>query len=155
MNSASAAYLPAPINEASITGFPFVRSPACGPREKYLALFITKIVCLSKAADIPVWSVTPTFGQNKLSDEFRQGTGIVPPLDVGREWGALNKNPCSFTCTAFILLYVPCLLVLSLAARISEESEQLPYEERRDYDYCWVVDPLDGTKVTSLNALSV
>lgn len=31
--------------------------------------------------------------------------------------------------------------------RISEESEKLSYEERRDYDYCWVVDPLDGTKV--------
>ncbi|CAN0224105.1 unnamed protein product [Ectocarpus sp. 12 AP-2014] len=29
---------------------------------------------------------------------------------------------------------------------ISEESEKLPYEERRDYDFCWVVDPLDGTK---------
>ncbi|CAM9537042.1 unnamed protein product, partial [Sphacelaria rigidula] len=29
---------------------------------------------------------------------------------------------------------------------ISEESEQLPYEKRRDFDYCWIVDPLDGTK---------
>ncbi len=29
---------------------------------------------------------------------------------------------------------------------ISEESKQIPYEERRDYTYCWMVDPLDGTK---------
>ncbi len=29
---------------------------------------------------------------------------------------------------------------------ISEESKTLPYEERRTYDYCWLVDPLDGTK---------
>ena len=35
----------------------------------------------------------------------------------------------------------------SVLSRISEESEQLPYEERRHYECCWVVDPLDGTKV--------
>ncbi|CAM9651038.1 unnamed protein product [Discosporangium mesarthrocarpum] len=29
---------------------------------------------------------------------------------------------------------------------ISEESEHLPYEERRHYQHYWVVDPLDGTK---------
>ncbi len=29
---------------------------------------------------------------------------------------------------------------------ISEENEQLPYEERKDWDMCWLVDPLDGTK---------
>ncbi len=29
---------------------------------------------------------------------------------------------------------------------ISEESKQIPYEERREYEYYWLVDPLDGTK---------
>lgn len=29
---------------------------------------------------------------------------------------------------------------------ISEESKTQPYEERKLYDYCWLVDPLDGTK---------
>lgn len=29
---------------------------------------------------------------------------------------------------------------------ISEESELPPYAERRQWDYCWLVDPLDGTK---------
>jgi 3'(2'), 5'-bisphosphate nucleotidase len=29
---------------------------------------------------------------------------------------------------------------------ISEENKQIPYEERRHYDYAWLVDPLDGTK---------
>ena len=29
---------------------------------------------------------------------------------------------------------------------ISEESKLLPYEERSHYDFCWLVDPLDGTK---------
>jgi 3'(2'), 5'-bisphosphate nucleotidase len=29
---------------------------------------------------------------------------------------------------------------------ISEESQQLSYAERRDFDYFWLVDPLDGTK---------
>lgn len=29
---------------------------------------------------------------------------------------------------------------------ISEENKMLPYAERKDYTYCWMVDPLDGTK---------
>ncbi|MEM1322009.1 MAG: 3'(2'),5'-bisphosphate nucleotidase CysQ [Bacteroidota bacterium] len=29
---------------------------------------------------------------------------------------------------------------------ISEENKAIPYEQRRDYAYCWMVDPLDGTK---------
>lgn len=29
---------------------------------------------------------------------------------------------------------------------ISEESKQLPYKERKNWDTCWIVDPLDGTK---------
>ncbi|WP_078414638.1 3'(2'),5'-bisphosphate nucleotidase CysQ [Priestia abyssalis] len=29
---------------------------------------------------------------------------------------------------------------------LSEEGQHLPYEERKDWEYLWVVDPLDGTK---------
>jgi 3'(2'), 5'-bisphosphate nucleotidase len=29
---------------------------------------------------------------------------------------------------------------------ISEETKQRPYEMRQKYEYCWIVDPLDGTK---------
>jgi 3'(2'), 5'-bisphosphate nucleotidase len=29
---------------------------------------------------------------------------------------------------------------------ISEENKALDYEERRNWNYCWLVDPLDGTK---------
>jgi len=29
---------------------------------------------------------------------------------------------------------------------ISEENKQIPFEERSTYNYCWMVDPLDGTK---------
>jgi 3'(2'), 5'-bisphosphate nucleotidase len=29
---------------------------------------------------------------------------------------------------------------------ISEENKAIPYEERMTYEYCWMVDPLDGTK---------
>ncbi len=29
---------------------------------------------------------------------------------------------------------------------ISEENKEIPYEERKDFDYFWIVDPLDGTK---------
>lgn len=29
---------------------------------------------------------------------------------------------------------------------ISEENEQVPYNKRKDWQSCWIVDPLDGTK---------
>ena len=29
---------------------------------------------------------------------------------------------------------------------ISEENKQLPYNDRKDWSSCWIVDPLDGTK---------
>lgn len=29
---------------------------------------------------------------------------------------------------------------------ISEEEEKVPYEERKKYRYCWLIDPLDGTR---------
>ena len=29
---------------------------------------------------------------------------------------------------------------------ISEENKQIDYQDRKDYDQCWIVDPLDGTK---------
>lgn len=29
---------------------------------------------------------------------------------------------------------------------ISEENKAIPYAERKNYEYCWMVDPLDGTK---------
>lgn len=29
---------------------------------------------------------------------------------------------------------------------ISEENEQIPYSERKNWESCWIVDPLDGTK---------
>lgn len=29
---------------------------------------------------------------------------------------------------------------------ISEENKEIPYSKRKDFDYCWMVDPLDGTK---------
>ncbi|MDM9632569.1 3'(2'),5'-bisphosphate nucleotidase CysQ [Robiginitalea aurantiaca] len=29
---------------------------------------------------------------------------------------------------------------------ISEENKQIPYEVRKNWDSCWIVDPLDGTK---------
>jgi 3'(2'), 5'-bisphosphate nucleotidase len=29
---------------------------------------------------------------------------------------------------------------------LSEEGQSIPYEERKDWDYFWMIDPLDGTK---------
>ena len=38
------------------------------------------------------------------------------------------------------------LAVLSSFPIISEESRQRPYSDRSTFEYCWMVDPLDGTK---------
>lgn len=37
-------------------------------------------------------------------------------------------------------------LILTEIKIISEENKQLAYEDRKDWDVCWIVDPLDGTK---------
>ena len=29
---------------------------------------------------------------------------------------------------------------------LSEEGESIPYNRRKNWNYCWIVDPLDGTK---------
>tara|TARA_R110002072_G_scaffold172324_10_gene326411 strand:+ start:692 stop:1489 length:798 start_codon:yes stop_codon:yes gene_type:complete len=38
------------------------------------------------------------------------------------------------------------LLEQTLIPIISEENKQLPYETRKSWKLCWIVDPLDGTK---------
>jgi len=37
-------------------------------------------------------------------------------------------------------------LIKTMHPIISEENKQLEFEERKDWDTCWIVDPLDGTK---------
>ncbi len=37
-------------------------------------------------------------------------------------------------------------LIRTVHPIISEENRQLEYQERKDWDTCWIVDPLDGTK---------
>lgn len=37
-------------------------------------------------------------------------------------------------------------LIRTVHPIISEENRQLEFEERKDWDTCWIVDPLDGTK---------
>ena len=37
-------------------------------------------------------------------------------------------------------------LIKTVHPIISEENRQLEFEERKDWDTCWIVDPLDGTK---------
>ena len=38
------------------------------------------------------------------------------------------------------------ILLASDLPLLSEEGRSIPYEERKDWDYFWMVDPLDGTK---------
>ena len=42
-----------------------------------------------------------------------------------------------------------CTGLIAISPRIpiiSEENKEIDYSERKDYEYCWMVDPLDGTK---------
>ena len=83
--------------------------------------------------------------------------GIGTPPRVSDFSRTDDRLQCRFTAAscahpALYLFNAPIALLVCwghtfVADRISEESEQLPYEERRDYECCWVVDPLDGTKV--------
>ena len=48
----------------------------------------------------------------------------------------------------FLYMQSCAYVIDGLRGSISEEAKQLPYEERRHFEYFWVVDPLDGTKVS-------
>lgn len=50
-----------------------------------------------------------------------------------------DKNANAVICEALSLLY-PNIPI------ISEENEKIPYEKRKNYEYFWLIDPLDGTK---------
>lgn len=70
--------------------------------------------------------------------------------DPNQNWGIESKNDDSpltvadtqankIICDALRELYPEVPI-------ISEENKQLPYEERKDWEWFWLVDPLDGTK---------
>ena len=64
--------------------------------------------------------------------------------DLGVEYKD-DKSPLTLAdkkCNDVINSY----LVKTMHPIISEENRQLDYEERKDWDTCWIVDPLDGTK---------
>ncbi len=64
--------------------------------------------------------------------------------DLGVEYKE-DKSPLTLAdkeCNDVINSY----LIETVHPIISEENKQLDYEERKDWDTCWIVDPLDGTK---------
>lgn len=56
-----------------------------------------------------------------------------------------DKSPLTLADKAAHLRIVSHLEETSLPI-LSEEGRNIPYEERADWDYFWMVDPLDGTK---------
>lgn len=73
---------------------------------------------------------------------------ICPSYVVAERCG-----PCLQCRAAHVFPFVVCRHRNITRPSISEETENLPYEERRDFQYCWVVDPLDGTKVCIIDCI--
>lgn len=66
--------------------------------------------------------------------------------DMGIEYKA-DDSPLTQADQAANEVIVGGLQQLAFQAPIiSEENKQIPYEKRRHFEYCWMVDPLDGTK---------
>jgi len=79
------------------------------------------------------------------------GREILKIYNDGEEdiqsWQKADKSPLTAADMAAHNLIMERLLKAYPAIPvISEESASLPYEERKNYEYCWMVDPLDGTK---------
>ena len=69
---------------------------------------------------------------------------IYSQEDLGVEYKD-DKSPLTLAdkkCNDVINTY----LIKTSHPIISEENRQLEFEERKDWDTCWIVDPLDGTK---------
>jgi len=80
---------------------------------------------------------------------IRAGAAIMEIYDSA-DFGVLSKSDDSpLTKADLAANKILCDTLRSISPDIpiiSEENDQLDYEERSQWDYCWVVDPLDGTK---------
>ncbi len=66
--------------------------------------------------------------------------------DIGIESKA-DKSPLTLADRAANDLIIAELSAIHpLYPIISEENKEIPYEDRKDFHRCWMVDPLDGTK---------
>ena len=64
-----------------------------------------------------------------------------------QSWQKADKSPLTAAdLAAHNLILERLLKAYPNIPVISEESASLPYEQRKNYEYCWMVDPLDGTK---------
>ncbi len=91
----------------------------------------------------------------KLAEEVGQiardaGAAILDIYENASDFGVEHKaddSPLTLADQASNEVIVKGLEVLTFQAPIiSEENKQVTYEERKDYEYFWLVDPLDGTK---------
>ena len=78
------------------------------------------------------------------------GAAILDIYNNATDFGVEQKaddSPLTLADQASNQVIVDGLEALSFKAPIiSEENKQVAYEERKDYNYFWLVDPLDGTK---------
>ena len=78
------------------------------------------------------------------------GAAILDIYNNATDFGVEQKaddSPLTLADQASNQVIVDGLEALSFQAPIiSEENKQVAYEERKDYNYFWLVDPLDGTK---------
>lgn len=92
-----------------------------------LEYFVKEIIEIAKKAGIEIMKVynTQNFSVQYKSDDS--------PLTIADE----ISNNIIISQLAKLSPKIPI---------ISEESTKTPFEERQNYDYVWLVDPLDGTK---------
>jgi len=76
--------------------------------------------------------------------------GAIMEIYNGPDFGILSKSDDSpLTKADLAANKILCNTLKAISPDIpiiSEENDQLDFEERSSWDYCWVVDPLDGTK---------
>lgn len=87
----------------------------------------------------------------EVRDIARRAGDVI--MEIYRQDETLNvelksdESPLTQADRAANTLICTALLQLEPAFPIiSEENKTVPYEERKDYEYYWLVDPLDGTK---------
>ena len=96
-------------------------------QEEELAVLLSKVVGLARDAGRAVMNI---YGEMDPAVEYKRDNSPLTQADLASHH-IIEKG---------LLRVVPEWPVLS------EESKEIPFEQRKSWEYFWLVDPLDGTK---------
>ena len=103
---------------------------------RFLGIFVTMINFKKMTEDLI--NIAKVAG-DKIMEVYDSGDFDIKEKEDDSPVTIADKKANEIICSRLLKLY-PDIPI------ISEEELETPYSIRKNYDYCWIIDPLDGTK---------